>query len=103
MPRRSDEKATKPGLTVRERVTAYRRRMRAMGYRPVEIWVPDTRSSRFRASFRKECRSIAAAEQTDRGLEAWLDANTAELSARIDRTEAAAGAPPFSWGPESPV
>lgn len=34
-------------MAVRERVGAYRTRMRAQGLRPVQIWVPDVRSPDF--------------------------------------------------------
>jgi hypothetical protein len=103
MPRKYVEGEPKKGATVRERVSAYRRRMRAMGYRPLEVWVPDTRDPRFRASFRKQCRAVAAAERNDAAMEAWLDANAADLLDGIDRTEQAAGAAASSWGPESPL
>ena len=69
----------------------------------MEVWVPDIRNSRFIAAFRRQCRLVAAKERTDRALEAWLDANASELSAEIDRSEVASGAPHPSWGPESPV
>lgn len=90
-------------VTGRERVTAYRRRMRSMGYRPVELWVPDTRNPHFISSLRRQCRLVATRERTDRSLEAWLDTNAREAFAEIDRNEEEAGAPLPSWGPESPV
>lgn len=34
-------------MAVRERVSAYRARMRAQGLRPVQIWVPDVRAPHF--------------------------------------------------------
>ena len=93
----------KPTASVRERISAYRRRMRAMGYRPVEVWVPDTRDPRFIAAFCRQCRRVAVKERTDRALARWLDANAAELSAEIDRREEASGAPVPSWGREFPL
>jgi len=103
MPRKYADKESKKGATVRERVSAYRRRLRAMGYRPVEVWVPDTRDARFRASFRKQCRAVAALERSQAAMETWLDGNAAELAAGIERAERAAGSPEVSWGPESPL
>jgi hypothetical protein len=38
----------------------YRQRMRAAGLRPVQIWVPDTRSPDFAEVCRRQARSIAA-------------------------------------------
>ncbi len=32
----------------RDKVRAYRARMRARGLRPIQIWVPDTRTAAFR-------------------------------------------------------
>jgi hypothetical protein len=101
--RRATGRAKPKRASARERISAYRRRMRAMGYRPVEVWVPDVRNSRFIAAFRRQCRRVAAKERTDPALEAWLDASAGELSAEIDRTEDASGAPHPSWGPESPI
>lgn len=74
-----------------------------MGYRPLEVWVPDNRNPRFIAAFRKQCRFVAATELVDRALEEWLDANASELSAEIDRAEDEKGAARPSWGPETPL
>jgi DNA-binding LacI/PurR family transcriptional regulator len=41
------------------RMTAYRQRMRAAGMRPVQIWVPDTRSKSFAATCLKQSQVIA--------------------------------------------
>ena len=43
-----------------KRMTEYRKRMRAAGLRPVQIWLPDTRSAAFAAACRREARAIAA-------------------------------------------
>jgi hypothetical protein len=57
----------------REKVRNYRERMRARGLRPVQIWVPDTRS----ATFRKEAHlqswavALSAASRED---QAFIDA-----------------------------
>ena len=39
---------------------AYRARMRAAGLRPVQIWLPDTRSPEFIAQCQHEARALAA-------------------------------------------
>lgn len=46
----------------RDKVQAHRRRLRAQGLRPIQIWVPDTRSPRFVAEARRQCRRVAASQ-----------------------------------------
>ncbi len=46
----------------RDKVRAYRERMRARGLRPIQIWVPDTRTAAFRAEAHRQ--SIAVARST---------------------------------------
>lgn len=48
-------------MAVRERVSAYRARMRAQGLRPVQIWVPDVRSPEFAAEAHRQSTLVAAA------------------------------------------
>jgi hypothetical protein len=52
--------------------------LRAQGLRPLQIWVPDTRSRRFSAEARRQSLAIAASrhEAADQGFVAAL----AELS-----------------------
>lgn len=58
---------------VRERVRSYRARMRAAGLRPIQIWVPDTRSATFRAEAHRQ--SLAVARSPDEDLDqAFIDA-----------------------------
>lgn len=40
------------------KVARHRERMRAAGLRPVQFWVPDTRSPEFTAQVRKQCQSL---------------------------------------------
>ncbi len=40
------------------KVARHRERMRAAGLRPVQFWVPDTRSPEFAAQMRKQCQSL---------------------------------------------
>jgi hypothetical protein len=57
----------------RDKVRTYRERMRARGLRPVQIWVPDTRTPAFRAAAHRQslavARSFRAAED-----QAFIDA-----------------------------
>lgn len=48
-------------MAVRERVSAYRARMRAQGLRPVQIWVPDVRSPEFTAEAHRQSALVASA------------------------------------------
>ena len=50
-------------MAVRERVSAYRARMRAQGLRPVQIWVPDVRSPDFAAEAHRQSALVAAADR----------------------------------------
>lgn len=43
----------------REKVRAHRARLRAQGLRPIQIWVPDVRSSAFKAEARRQSRLVA--------------------------------------------
>ena len=43
----------------REKVREHRQRLRALGLRPIQIWVPDVRSATFRAEARRQCLAIA--------------------------------------------
>ncbi len=41
------------------KVRAYRERMRARGLRPIQIWVPDTRTAAFRAEAHRQSLAVA--------------------------------------------
>ncbi len=43
----------------RDKVAAYRQRMRARGLRPIQIWVPDTRTANFRAEAHRQSLAVA--------------------------------------------
>lgn len=51
------------GMAVKHRVSDYRRRMRARGLRPVQIWVPDVRSERFAQEARHQAALVARADR----------------------------------------
>ena len=63
--------------TARETVGRYRVKMRARGLRPIQLWVPDTRSPKFAAECRRQSRSIAGSSEGD--LESFLEAAAQEL------------------------
>ncbi len=43
----------------RDRVRTYRQRMRARGLRPIQIWVPDTRTVAFRTEAHRQSLAVA--------------------------------------------
>ena len=47
----------------RDRVQTWRERMRARGLRPVQIWVPDTRTAAFRKEARRQSLAVAGSRQ----------------------------------------
>lgn len=61
------------------RMANYRQRMRAAGLRPVQIWVPDTRSPEFAKICRRQAAAIALAERNDAELRGFLDTAFTEL------------------------
>lgn len=50
-------------MTIRQRVTSYRERMRDRGYRPVQIWLPDVRTSAFAQEAQRQAQLVAAADR----------------------------------------
>jgi hypothetical protein len=44
----------------RDKVRAYRARLRQRGLRPIQIWVPDVRSPAFKAEALRQSRNAAA-------------------------------------------
>lgn len=60
------------------RVAAYRKRMRAAGLVPKTIWVPDIKDPAFLAEYDRQCRAIAASEDS-REVQELMDALYAEL------------------------
>ena len=59
--------------TSRDKVRAYRERLRRQGLRPLQIWVPDVRSPAFKREARRQALRVArsAGEQDD---QAFVDA-----------------------------
>lgn len=47
----------------RDKVRAYRERMRARGLRPIQIWVPDTRTAAFRTEAHRQSLAVAQSER----------------------------------------
>ncbi len=50
------------------RVAKYRESLRSSGLRPVQIWVPDTRTENFSNECQRQCLLAAQSDKTDREL-----------------------------------
>jgi len=46
-------------VSVRERVSEHRKRLRAQGLRPIQIWVPDVRAADFAKEAQRQAQAIA--------------------------------------------
>lgn len=57
--------ALKPSHPSRQKVMAHRKRLRAQGLRPVQIWVPDFRLPAFVREARRQSLAVARSEQAD--------------------------------------
>jgi hypothetical protein len=55
-------------------MTAYRERLRAAGLRPVQLWLPDTRSAAFARQCAREAAAIASGGASEEELQAFVDA-----------------------------
>jgi len=49
----------------RIKVSEYRARLRAQGLRPIQFWVPDTRSQVFREEAHRQSMAVANSSQAD--------------------------------------
>jgi hypothetical protein len=55
-----------------ESVRLYRAKMKQQGFRQISIWVPDTKSPKFRRECRRQSRLASEADQAD-GLDGFLN------------------------------
>ena len=59
--------------TSREKVRAHRKRLRARGLRPIEFWLPDTRSDAFAAEAHRQSQVVARSRSARQDQE-FIDA-----------------------------
>ena len=59
--------------STRDRVKGYRERLRRQGLRPIQIWVPDTRSPDFAAEAHRQSAAVAASSH-EADDQAFIDA-----------------------------
>ena len=61
-------------VSITRRMQDYRARLRAAGLRPLQIWVPDTRSAGFVRKCRAQAKAIAAQDPAGEELQSFIDA-----------------------------
>lgn len=64
------------GMEVNDRVGAHRERMRQLGFRLVQMWVPDVRADTFAVEARRQSLAVSAADRITGGQE-FIDAASA--------------------------
>ncbi len=62
-----------------ERVQKHRANLRASGMRPIQIWVPDTRSPSFIQECRRQSLLATASDNNDRDLMVLMDEALADV------------------------
>ncbi len=62
MPHSSKPTISRGPASSSRRMASYRRRMRAAGLRPIQIWVPDSRDPAFADKCRSQAQAIAAGD-----------------------------------------
>lgn len=70
--------------SVSKRVEERRQALRAMGLRPVQIWLPDTRQPGFAEECRRQSLAVALSDGTDCDLPDLLDAALTDIAEDVD-------------------
>jgi len=65
--------ATSPSKSSRVKVSEHRARLRALGLRPIQIWVPDVRAPSFRSEAHRQAAAVAASSHAHED-QAFIDA-----------------------------
>jgi thiazole synthase ThiGH ThiG subunit len=66
-------------ISVKRRVQKRRENLRALGLRPVQIWLPDTRGAGFAEECARQAKLTAESDQADRDLSVFLDEALTDL------------------------
>jgi hypothetical protein len=70
-------------LDAAARQKARRERLRAQGLRPVQLWVPDTKSPQFAARVRRQCQALAS-DPREAEINDWLAEAMADMAGHDD-------------------
>ena len=73
MPSNSRRRAASKRFSSRDKVRAHRKRLRARGLRPIQIWVPDTRTASFKAEAHRQSQAVARSPYSRRDQD-FIDA-----------------------------
>ena len=60
-------------LSSRDKVRAHRKRLRARGLRPIQVWVPDTRTAAFKVEAHRQSQVVAQSPHARRDQD-FIDA-----------------------------
>ena len=75
-------------VSSRQKVSAHRKRLRAQGLRPIQIWVPDTRSPKFAAQASRQSQLVASsayAAEDQAFIDAISNGSMSEARRGLDR------------------
>lgn len=75
------------GTPVNERVQKRREALRALGLRPVQLWLPDTRDAKVREAFAEAARQINEVDKSDSWVFEMMDETWQETLGEIDELE----------------
>jgi hypothetical protein len=73
MASRSKSRSAPKHLSSREKVQAHRKRLRARGLRPIQVWVPDTRTAAFKSEAHRQSQLVAQSRYAQRDQD-FIDA-----------------------------
>ena len=73
MPSRSKRRSAAKHLSSRDKVRAHRKRLRARGLRPIQLWVPDTRTAAFKLEAHRQSQVVAQSSHARRDQD-FIDA-----------------------------
>lgn len=68
--------AARGAKSTRVKVQEHRKRLRAQGLRPIQIWVPDVRATSFKAEAHRQSVAVAASAHAGKD-QAFIDAVSA--------------------------
>ena len=69
----SKRRRTSKHIPSRDKVRAHRKRLRARGLRPIQFWLPDTRSEAFAAEAHRQSKMVSRSQSARRDQE-FIDA-----------------------------
>ena len=64
-------------MAVRDRVARHREQMRARGFRPIEVWVPDVNRAGFADEVRRQAALVNQSDQQEDIMD-WIESVSAD-------------------------